>query len=643
MRKSRRTHVVVLAAMLSTMVPAPSVTAAEHADLFAFDASPGSFVGDGQTVSSTTNVFILGTSTTSSIEMVGYGNGEQYTLRFSAPSGETLAVGAYAAPDPVDGPSPDPGIGFMGGGDACSGHGSFVIHELQVDGGGLPTAIAATWSFECEGYSAPIVGRIRIGSTAALPALSVLRASREYPGPFSAGETSEFVTHVVAATGELPVTFGTLSTAGPHPADFVIANDTCSDSTIQPGTSCSFSVAFRPTAPDFREAQLILPQDALGASLSYRLRGTAWVPTTSTGSVEPHWEGEWPSYEYYVRLRLQTDPPISAGTAACFLDGVEVFRRRSYAGGSFSCDGPIAPGAHEYVGNWSGSQHYDASSTGTVAFTFDPNVGVNLSSSVTVANPDEPIDLAASLAPPPGWFYPGGFLRVTDLDTGAVLDSVQIRHDWAGWELGWRAAEARTYRLQALYSGIEGLTLEATDVLTIEVHPFADVQDSPFVQDIAWLYNAGITSGCSQGVPQLYCPNQSVTRAQMASFLSRALALPPAARDFFTDDDDSVHEGDINRIRSAGITFGCAATSFCPDAPVTRAQMASFLVRAFDLPGSSVDTFTDDERSPHEADINSLRAAGVTGGCGGTRFCPTGVVTRGQMAAFLHRALTARN
>ncbi|MGH2357895.1 MAG: S-layer homology domain-containing protein, partial [Candidatus Limnocylindria bacterium] len=79
---------------------------------------------------------------------------------------------------------------------------------------------------------------------------------------------------------------------------------------------------------------------------------------------------------------------------------------------------------------------------------------------------------------------------------------------------------------------------------------------------------------------------------------------------------------------------------FCPAAVVTREQMASFLVRALHLPATGTDYFTDDAGSVHEPDINSLAASAITGGCGGGRFCPNDAVTRGQMAAFLRRALT---
>ena len=67
--------------------------------------------------------------------------------------------------------------------------------------------------------------------------------------------------------------------------------------------------------------------------------------------------------------------------------------------------------------------------------------------------------------------------------------------------------------------------------------------------------------------------------------------------------------------------------------------MASFIARALNLPAASTDYFSDDNGSTHEANINRLAAAGVTNGCAGGRYCPLQAVTREQMAAFLHRAL----
>jgi hypothetical protein len=162
-----------------------------------------------------------------------------------------------------------------------------------------------------------------------------------------------------------------------------------------------------------------------------------------------------------------------------------------------------------------------------------------------------------------------------------------------------------------------------------------DIDGSPFANDIAWAYAEGITAGCA---PDLFCTDGSVTREQMASFLVRALGLPATSTDFFADDEGSIHEADINRVAAAHITTGCGPGRFCPTLVVTREQMASFLVRAYALPASGTDFFTDDERSIHEANINALAASGITSGCAPGRFCPTQRVTRGQMVAFLRRA-----
>ncbi len=166
-------------------------------------------------------------------------------------------------------------------------------------------------------------------------------------------------------------------------------------------------------------------------------------------------------------------------------------------------------------------------------------------------------------------------------------------------------------------------------------NPFVDIGSSQFKNDIIWAYNEGITSGCATN---RYCPKGLVTRAQMATFLVRALDLPSTSDDYFSDDNNSVHENNINALRAAGVTAGCAAGRFCPDGIVARGQMATFLVRGFDLPASNHNFFTDDNSSIHENNINALAAAGVTHGCTATTFCPNGLVNREQMAAFLHRA-----
>lgn len=117
-----------------------------------------------------------------------------------------------------------------------------------------------------------------------------------------------------------------------------------------------------------------------------------------------------------------------------------------------------------------------------------------------------------------------------------------------------------------------------------EVRPaidFIDDDDSPFESDIEWLYSRGIADGTSATT---YDPVGAVTRGQMAAFLVRAFGYEKdGGGDLFVDDDGSVFESEIDRLGFAGITSGCnppVNDMFCPNDSVTRAQMAAFLHRA---------------------------------------------------------------
>lgn len=171
---------------------------------------------------------------------------------------------------------------------------------------------------------------------------------------------------------------------------------------------------------------------------------------------------------------------------------------------------------------------------------------------------------------------------------------------------------------------------------------FMDDNGNTHEANIEAIRAAGITYGCG---PDAYCPSDVVTRAQMAAFLNRALNLPAPRRDYFRDDTGMTFESNINSLREAGITFGCNPPTndrFCPNESVTRAQMAGFLVRAFSYEPVSTDYFTDDEGITLEGAINSLAAEGVTYGCNppaNTSFCPSQPVKRDQMASFFARAL----
>jgi peptidoglycan LD-endopeptidase LytH len=158
------------------------------------------------------------------------------------------------------------------------------------------------------------------------------------------------------------------------------------------------------------------------------------------------------------------------------------------------------------------------------------------------------------------------------------------------------------------------------------------------------LHALDVTRGCGDG---RYCPHAPVTRAQMASFLQRALGLPAGGTRGYRDvAPGSTHAAAIGALREAGITRGCGDARFCPDQPVPRDQMASLLQRALELPPGREDGFVDVvPGSTHAAAIGAVQAAGITQGCrsDGPAYCPAQRVSRAQMASFLVRALEGRD
>jgi len=176
---------------------------------------------------------------------------------------------------------------------------------------------------------------------------------------------------------------------------------------------------------------------------------------------------------------------------------------------------------------------------------------------------------------------------------------------------------------------------------------FSDVPSSYWAYSfIETLAASGITSGCSEGI---YCPSDSVTRAQMAIFLERGMNgsgfSPPAATGnvFFDVSAESFAASFIEQLASDGITSGCGSNNYCPTAEVTRAQMAVFLLKAkygsgyFPPPATGI---FDDVPLSHWAVawIEQLAAEGITSGCAEGMYCPEDSVTRAQMAVFLVRA-----
>lgn len=168
---------------------------------------------------------------------------------------------------------------------------------------------------------------------------------------------------------------------------------------------------------------------------------------------------------------------------------------------------------------------------------------------------------------------------------------------------------------------------------------FRDDDSSLHEQDIDALYQAGITKGCNLEFD--YCPEREITRGEMAAFIARALNLESTTGvNHYSDQAGHYFEVEIDKVVTAGIGFGCTESQYCPDRPLRRDEMAEMLVRAFGYSNpESRDFFVDDENTPFESSINSLAGAGVTLGCSATEYCPDRVLSRAEMASFFVRAL----
>lgn len=198
---------------------------------------------------------------------------------------------------------------------------------------------------------------------------------------------------------------------------------------------------------------------------------------------------------------------------------------------------------------------------------------------------------------------------------------------------------------------IAGNAITLTQKATASVfadEPLAD----PFFDGINLMRTNNITLGCS-AAPLSYCPNTNVTRDQMAVFIVRTILgggpnvdnFQYSSTPYFTDVPPTYQFFKwIQKMRELGITSGSSATTYGPLEPVTRGQMAVFIVRAR-LGTSTVFTYNP---TPYFTDVpanyqffkwvQKLKEIGITSGTTATTYSPDEVVTRGQMAVFLIRA-----
>lgn len=166
---------------------------------------------------------------------------------------------------------------------------------------------------------------------------------------------------------------------------------------------------------------------------------------------------------------------------------------------------------------------------------------------------------------------------------------------------------------------------------------FVDVQSDGYGPALDVLAEEGVLSGCGD---DRFCPDEELTRGQMATLIATALDLSDEGSGYFGDVDGTEHAQGINMLAAAGVTRGCSVVAFCPEERVTRGQLASLLVRGFE-PSETDEVFFDDVDGVHAQAVNRLAAVGIAAGCSDSlvEFCPYEPVLRWQAALFIARSL----
>ena len=221
-------------------------------------------------------------------------------------------------------------------------------------------------------------------------------------------------------------------------------------------------------------------------------------------------------------------------------------------------------------------------------------------------------------------------------DSGYVLETLTVT-DKNGNELTLKdkGDGKYTFTMPAGKVEVKATFMEDNSVLNF----FYDVPNGAyFCEAVKWAVDKGITNGLSD---TMFGPYESCTRAQIVTFLWRAAGSPePKAASSFTDvPANAYYAKAVAWAVENGITNGMTATMFAPDATCTRGQSVTFLYRALKGTASGSANFTDVKSDAFYADaINWAVANNVTNGTSNTMFSPNADCTRAEIVTFLYRA-----
>ena len=220
--------------------------------------------------------------------------------------------------------------------------------------------------------------------------------------------------------------------------------------------------------------------------------------------------------------------------------------------------------------------------------------------------------------------------------TGVGADFLSPEYDYTTNELKLTDKGNGKYTFTMPASKVE---VSATFVKEVETSPFGDVSTSAYYYEaVKWAQKKGITGGIGNG---LFGPNQPCTRAQIVTFLWRAAGSPePKTMSSFADVSmDAYYAKAVAWAVENGITTGTGDGKFSPDATCTRAQSVTFLFRAIGKLVDSKAEFSDVLADSYYANaVDWAVENGVTNGIGDGLFGPDNSCTRAQIVTFLFRA-----
>ena len=164
---------------------------------------------------------------------------------------------------------------------------------------------------------------------------------------------------------------------------------------------------------------------------------------------------------------------------------------------------------------------------------------------------------------------------------------------------------------------------------------FGDVGPGEFYTEaVQWMVDNDITTGTGPGC---FSPDDTVTRGQAAAFMWRMEGRPDAAPHSFLDITAGWQDDAVSWMAATGVTTGTSATTYSPDDPLTRGQLAALLWRLAGNPAATPHSFSDVTASWQQGAVSWMASTGITTGTTPVTFAPDAPVTRGQLAAFFWR------